>query len=132
MSDLVPLTVRFCVLLADQQPTVNGKESLNLTQCLYMYLTPFSTHLNNSYIGYNDFRTFFYYKQWFIDRINVCLRKEGNVLFNDPLKTFHLWLYGIKHMVKDHSDSERGNPLLPHGVYFLISRQWFFYIASSK
>ena len=24
MSDLVPLTVRFCVLLADQQPTVNG------------------------------------------------------------------------------------------------------------
>ena len=34
-------------------------------------------------------------------------RKEGNVLFNDTLNTFYLWLYGIRHMVKDHSDSER-------------------------
>ena len=23
-------------------------------------------------------------------------------------------IYGIRHMVKDHSDSERGNPLPPH------------------
>ena len=51
----------------------------------------------------------------------VVSRKEGNVLFNDALNTFHLWLYGIIHMVKDHSDSERGNPLLPHGLFFLIS-----------
>ena len=35
-------------------------------------------------------------------------RKEGNVLFNDTLNTFYLWLYGVGHMVKDHSDSERG------------------------
>ena len=34
-------------------------------------------------------------------------RKEGNVLFNDALKTFYLRLYGVVHMVKDHSDSER-------------------------
>ena len=34
-------------------------------------------------------------------------RKEGNVLFNDALNTFYLRLYGITHMVKDHSDSER-------------------------
>ena len=34
-------------------------------------------------------------------------RKEGNVLFNDVLNTFYLWLYGIRHMVKDHWDSER-------------------------
>ena len=25
-------------------------------------------------------------------------RKEGNILFNDTLNTFHLWLYGIRHM----------------------------------
>ena len=31
-------------------------------------------------------------------------RKEGNVLFNDALNTFYLWLYGVTHMVKDHSD----------------------------
>ena len=28
-------------------------------------------------------------------------------LFNDALNTFYLRLYGIGHMVKDHSDSER-------------------------
>ena len=40
-------------------------------------------------------------------------RKEGNVLFNDALNTFYLWLYGVRHMVKDYSDSERkeGNVL---------------------
>ena len=34
-------------------------------------------------------------------------RKEGNVLFNGALNTFYLQLYGIRHMVKDHSDSCR-------------------------
>ena len=37
-------------------------------------------------------------------------RKEV-FLFN-TLNTFYLWLYGIGHMVKDHSDSERRNPLM--------------------
>ena len=41
-------------------------------------------------------------------------RKEGTTLFNDALNTFYLRLYDIRHMVKDHSDSERGNPLPPH------------------
>ena len=27
---------------------------------------------------------------------------ERNVLFTDALNTFYLWLYGIRHMVKDH------------------------------
>ena len=40
------------------------------------------------------------------------VRKEENVLFNDTLNTFHLQLRGIGHMVKDHSDKERGNLLL--------------------
>ena len=47
--------------------------------------------------------------------------KKRNVLFNNALNTFYLRLYGIRHMVKDHSDSERGNPLLPHGLLFPIS-----------
>ena len=34
-------------------------------------------------------------------------RKEGNVLFNDALNIFYLQLYCVRHMVKDHSDSER-------------------------
>ena len=47
-------------------------------------------------------------------------RKEGNVLFNDALNTFYLLLYGLRHIVKDHSDSERGNPLRPHGLFLLF------------
>ena len=37
------------------------------------------------------------------------LTKEGrkNDLFNDALNIFYLRLYGVIHMVKDHSDSER-------------------------
>ena len=49
--------------------------------------------------------------------------KEGNVLFNDALNTFYLRLYGVEHMVEDHSDSERGNPLPPHGLLFPIKRE---------
>ena len=38
--------------------------------------------------------------------------KEGNVLFNDALNTFYLRLYGVGHMVKDYSDSERERNVL--------------------
>ena len=45
-----------------------------------------------------------------------CMQRERerNVLFNDALNTFYLRLYGVRYMVKDHSDSEKGNPLPPH------------------
>ena len=55
-----------------------------------------------------------------------CLRpyplgRKENVLFNDTLNTFYLRLYGVRHMVKDHSDSEKGNPLPPHRLLFPIN-----------
>ena len=53
-------------------------------------------------------------------------RKEGNVLFNDALNTFYLRLYGVGHMVKDHSDSERGNPLPTHRLLFTINSKGSF------
>ena len=56
----------------------------------------------------------------------IFYRKEGNGLFNNALNTFYLWLYGDGHMVKDNSDSERGNPLPPHGLLFLISSKGSF------
>ena len=52
--------------------------------------------------------------------------KEENVLFNDALNTFYLRLYGVRHMVKDHPDSERGNPLPPHRVLFPINSKGSF------
>ena len=53
-------------------------------------------------------------------------RKEGNILFNDALNTFYLRLCGVRLMVKDHSDSERGNLLLPYGLPFPISSKCSF------
>ena len=47
--------------------------------------------------------------------------RERNVLFNDTLNTFYLLLNGVRHMVKDHSDSEKGNPLLPHRLLLSIN-----------
>ena len=47
-------------------------------------------------------------------------RKEGNVLFNYIL-FYYLRLYGVRHIVKDHSDSEKGNPLPPYRLLFPIN-----------
>ena len=52
--------------------------------------------------------------------------RERNVLFNDALNTFYLRLYGVRHMVKDHSDSEKGNPLPPHRLLFPINSKGSF------
>ena len=77
------------------------------------YLTTHSTHFIYCYMA-SDI--------WL--RTILIVRKEkerkGNILFNDALNTFYLLLYGIRHMVKDHSDSEKGNPLPPHGLLFPI------------
>ena len=65
-----------------------------------------------------------HYERWMrrpiAPRVNT-IRKEGNVLFNDALNTFYLRLYGVRHMVKDHSDSEKGNPLPPQRLLFSIN-----------
>ena len=48
---------------------------------------------------------------------------ERNSSLNAAFNTFYLRLYGDRHMVKDHSDSERGNPLLLfRGLLFSMSR----------
>ena len=56
----------------------------------------------------------------------TSFRERRNVLFKDALNTFYLQLYGVGHMVKYHSDSDRGNPLLPHGLLFPISSKGSF------
>ena len=53
-------------------------------------------------------------------------KRERNVLLNDALNTFYLRLYGIRHMVKDHSDSEKGNPLPPHRLLLSINSKGSF------
>ena len=41
----------------------------------------------------------------------ICSYMEGNVLFNDALNTFYLWLYGLKEMFC----------LTMHATYFIYS-----------
>ena len=51
-------------------------------------------------------------------------RKE--IYYLTTNSTLYLRLYGVRHMVKDHSDSERGNPLPPHRLLFQISSKGSF------
>ena len=46
--------------------------------------------------------------------------------------TFYSRLYGVGHMVEDHSDSERGNLLPPHGLLFPISSKGSFICTISQ
>ena len=57
-------------------------------------------------------------------------RREGNVFFNDAVNTFYLRLYDVGHMVKDHSDMERGNPMSPHGNSFRLAARVLLYASS--
>ena len=50
----------------------------------------------------------------------------GNVLFNDTLNTFYLWLYGVGHMVKNHSDSEKGNLCCYMGYFFRLAKGFLY------
>ena len=56
----------------------------------------------------------------------IPIERERNVLFNDSPNTFYLRLYGVRHMVKDHSDSEKGNPLPPHRLLLSINSKGSF------
>ena len=85
--------------------------SLDIKTCFRVTCFNFKTHTCNS-SPHNHLAIFFY--------------KEGNVLFNDTLNTFYLRLYGVRHMVKDHSDSEKGNPLPPHRLLFPINSKGYF------
>ena len=64
--------------------------------------------------------------KWIIRIIGIIIWGERNVLFNESLNTFYLRLYGVRHMVKDHSDSEKGNPLPPHRLLLSISSKGSF------
>ena len=59
--------------------------------------------------------------------------KEGIVLFNNGLNTFYLRLYGVKHMVKYHSDSEREETCCRHmGYSFRLVARVLLYASSHR
>ena len=57
----------------------------------------------------------------------------GNVLFNNALNTFYLRLYGVGHMVKDHSDSESEETRCHHiGYSFRLAARVLLYVSSHR
>ena len=62
----------------------------------------------------------------YFETLNGQMEERRSILFNDTLNTFYLRLNGVGHMVKDHSDSERGNLLPPHRLLFPISNKGSF------
>ena len=73
--------------------------------------------------------THFHSYKYLFDTTTAHWKEEGRkYLIYDTLNTFYLWLYYIRHMVKDHSGSKRGNLLPPHGLLFSISSKLFFYM----
>ena len=64
-----------------------------------------------------------------VEVVQVVMVVEGNVLFNDALNTFYLRLYGVRHMVKDHSDSERENPQPQHGLSLRLAARVLLYAS---
>ena len=61
--------------------------------------------------------------------ISTTPNRERNVLFNDALNTFYLRLYGVRHMVKDHSDSEKENLL---AVTYRLTARVLLYAPSHR
>ena len=79
------------------------------------------------------------YKAWTIKRKFTTKqvqkregRKEGNVLFNDALNTLYLWLYGVRHMVKDHLDSERENTAVTWAIISDYMQRVLLYAPSNR
>ena len=75
---------------------INNKYNNNMSEFLLAFSERASTFCT---AGLVSFVSFLYSKG---ER-----ERERNVLFNDTLNTFYLRLYGVRHMVEDHSDSER-------------------------
>ena len=79
------------------------------------YLTTHSTHFIYGYMA----------SDIWLRTIQIVSKRERerNVLFNDALNTFYLRLYGVRHMVKNHSDSEKGRKemfyLTTHSTHFI-------------
>ena len=71
---------------------------LNSTNCLF-----FPGFFNRCYLCM--------YVYVYVCYLCILLReRDRNVSFNDALNTFYLRLYGIRLIVTDHSDNEKGKP----------------------
>ena len=86
-------------------------------------------HLFSSFSNYTIFPGLLCYQRaWFVGKFQratqiatSCDTFDTSVGWNEMF-----YLFGVRHMVKDHSDSEKGNPLLPHRLPFPINSKGSF------
>ena len=64
-------------------------------------------------------------------RPNCVLMEGRKEMFNLTTHSTHLREYGVRHMAKDLSDSESGNPLSPYELLFPNSSKGSFYMHHS-
>ena len=69
---------------------------------------------------------------WVFHSCRAARERERNVLFNDALNKFYLRLYGVRHMVKDHSDSEKGNRCHHIGYSYRLTSRVLLYAPSHR
>ena len=62
----------------------------------------------------------------------VCVDGRKEMFYLTTHSTHSIYGYMVSNMVKDHSDSERGNLLLLHGLLFLISSKGSFICTISQ
>ena len=71
----------------------------------------------------------------FVYQVNIIITNRTTTMETRKKEMFHLtthtphfiiWLYGVGHTVKNHSDSEIGNMLPPHRLLFPINSNGYF------
>ena len=69
-----------------------------------------------------------------ISRTRICAigRRKEMFYLTTHSTHFYLRLYGVRHMVKGHSDIEKGNPLPPHMLLFLINSKCSFICTAHR
>ena len=90
------------------------------------YLTTHSTHFIYSYMTLEGRKEMVYLTTHSTHFIYGYMTLEGRKeMFYLTMHSTH-FIYGVKHMVKDHSDSEKGNPLPPHRLLLSINSKGSF------
>ena len=59
-------------------------------------------------------------------------RNKENISYNDALNTFYLWLYGVGHMMKDHSNSKRKHAIAISWTSVCDKQQVIFIIPQTE
>ena len=55
--------------------------------------------------------------------------RRNEMFYLTTHSTHFIYCYMASYMVKDHSDSERGNLLLPHGLLFILTARVLLYAS---